>query len=896
MFRRVVRARGLGCAGAFLGLVLLTPVTALADSATGRFDQDASSLSLALQRFGQVTGEQLLYAPELTADQRAPALRGRMSSDRALAALLAQTDLAFRRTTSGVIVIYRVKPAERLEREREAPVYRHAPVIEPVVGLEAVVVTSGKRGETLGLTDASVQAMSSSMMDRAGVRDFEDLTKLAPTLTITKTTQPGNNSINVRGVGTYSYSIGTEPSVVVVIDDAPQAFQAMAFTALADVRQVEILRGPQSTLFGKSASAGVIYITTNPASDVFAARAETLLTDDHERRLQASVTGPISEDLKFRVAAAYGRYRGNVFNLATRQWLNGQSNVNLRGKLVWTPGDNWTVALSPYYTRSLSSCCVGADTYISPKATLSRAELPRETVLRGIVPGPDNHVARYDINARGNGTDKGVNLRMAGAVGSWRLTAISSLDRYYLYDRQDTDATDLDYSLYAPQAPRGGSSNGGNFRIRTESQEVRLNSPTGGRWDYVAGVYVGRTRSERAFVRGSNTLGDYNGLPALPTTNSTAYSSYVARAFSRTMAVFGQGAYAVGSRVSILSGLRLSHDRIGYRFDDLGNGVTYGAPRCSRTSPTLPVDTCHSDTALSGRIGLQGKLTPNVTTYASYSTGYKGRAYDLTSSLTTRTLLTSGPYAGKPVADAIAAQQPIASETVGSYEVGLRAVSPDRNLSLNLTAYRERFTGFQVQSRDDATGFNVLNSIGGMRAEGIESEFSARLDDHLTLGGAAAYSRAIMTDFDSAPCYFGQTAAQGCVGARQDLSGKTLFNAQRWSLTLNGLYRKPLAGDRLMEANLGYRWRSRVIYSLLQDPASVEPAYGVLDASVGVSGQGWRVTGFVSNILDQRFAVTRGRDVQWNLVGADGQPAMATHWKPARDSGRHVGLRLAVDY
>jgi iron complex outermembrane recepter protein len=895
MFRRVVHARGSRRLGVLLGLALLAPATAMAGSVSSRFDQDASSLSLALQRFGQATGAQLLYAPELTADQRAPALRGRMSPDRALSTLLARTDLAFRKTPSGVIVIYRVKPAARPERD-PSPLVRHAEEVEPVVGLEAVVVTSGKRVEALGLSDASVQALSSQMMDRTGVRDFDDLTRLAPTLTISKTTQPGNNSINVRGVGTYSYSIGAEPSVVVVIDDVPQAFQAMAFTALTDVRQVEILRGPQSTLFGKSASAGVIYITTNPASDVFAARAETMLTDDHERRLQASVTGPVSQDLNFRVAAAYSRYRGNVFNLATRQWLNGQSDVNLRGKLAWTPGDNWTVAISPYYTRSLSSCCVGADTYISPQATLSRAELPRDAVLRGIAPGPDNHLARYDINARGNASDKGLNLRVAGAVGAWRLTAISSVDRYYLYDRQDTDATDLDYSLFAPQAPRGGSANGGYFRIRAESQEVRLNSPTGGRWDYVAGVYVGRTRSERYFVRGSNTLSDYNGLSSLPTTNSTAYSRYMARAFSRAIAAFGQGAYALSSRVSILSGLRLSHEKIGYRFDDLGNGVTYGAPRCSPSSPTLPVDTCHSDTALSGRIGLQGKVTPDVTAYASYSTGYKGRAYDLTSSLTTRARLTSGPYAGLPIADAIAAQQPVDSETVGSYEVGLRAVSPDRHLSLNLTAYQERFSGFQAQSRDDATGLNVLNSIGGMRAEGIESEFSARLDDRLTLGGAVAYSRAIMTDFDSAACYFGQSVAQGCVGGRQDLSGKTLFNAPRWSLTLNTVYRKPLAGDRLLELNAGYRWRSSVVYSLLQDPASIEPAYGVLDVSAGLSGEGWRVTGFVDNLLDQRFGVTRGRDTQWNLVGADGQPAMATHWKPARDSGRHLGLRLAVDY
>lgn len=880
-----------------MGLTALAPATATAGAAPARFDQDASSLALALQRFGQAAGAQLLYAPELTADQVAPALRGRMTPERALKTLLSRTDLAFRTTPSGVIVLYRVKAAGRPSSATAPPsMTRQAPDIEPVVGLEAVVVTSGKRIETLGLSDASVQALSAPMLDRAGVRDFDDLVRLAPTLTISKTTQPGNNSINVRGVGTYSYSIGTEPSVVVVIDDAPQAFQAMAFTALADVRQVEILRGPQSTLFGKSASAGVIYITTQPASDVFAARAETMLTDDHERRVQASLTGPLSEDLKFRVSANYSRYRGNIFNLATHQWMNGQSDVNVRGKLVWSPGDNWTVTLGPYFTRSLSSCCVGANTFISPQATLGRMELSRETVLRGISPSPDNRFARYDVNARGNATDKGVNLRLAGALGSWRLTAISSVDRFYLYDRQDTDATDLDYSLFAPQAPRGGSSNGGYFRIRAESQEVRLNSPTGGRWDYVAGLYLGHTRAQRYFVRGSNSLGDYNGLPSLPTTNSTSYARYRAQTFSRTLAAFGQGAYAVNSRVSILSGARLSHDKIGYRFDDLGNGVSYGVPRCARTSPTLPIDTCHADTSLSGRLGLQGKVSPGVTAYVSYSTGYKGRAYDLTSSLTTRARLTSGPYAGVPAADAIAAQQPVDSETVGSYELGLRALSPDRRLSLNLTAYRERFSGFQAQSRDDATGFNVLNSIGGMRAAGIESEFSARLSSRLTLGGAAAYSRAIMTDFDTAACYFGQTAAQGCVGGKQDLSGKPLFNAPRWSLTLNGVYRRPLSGDRSLEFGAGYRWRSSVVHSLLQDPASVEPAYGVLDLSASVGGDDWRLTGFVENALDARFGMTRGRDTQWNLIGDDGQPANATHWKPARDSGRRLGARLSVTY
>src|SRR5689334_16577357 len=149
-------------------------------------------------------------------------------------------------------------------------------------------------------------------MGRAGVRDFDDLPKIVPSLTITKTSQPANNSINIRGIGTYAYSIATEPSVAVVIDDVPQAFQAAAFGALVDVQQVEVLRGPQNTLFGKSASAGVINITTQQPTDTFTARLDAMTTDDGEHRFSGTVSGPITDQLKARLAANTSEYRGNV--------------------------------------------------------------------------------------------------------------------------------------------------------------------------------------------------------------------------------------------------------------------------------------------------------------------------------------------------------------------------------------------------------------------------------------------------------------------------------------------------------------------------------------------------------------------------------------------------------
>src|SRR6185503_17510475 len=179
------------------------------------------------------------------------------------------------------------------------------------------------------------------------------------------------------GIGTYAYSIATEPSVAVVIDDVPQAFQAQAFAALVDVAQVEVLRGPQSSLFGKAASAGVINITTQPVSSSWTARADMLFTGDDERRYQATLSGPIATDLRFRLSGNYSYYRGNVFNLGTGDWLNGDSDATVRGKLNWTPGDGWDITLSPYYTHELSSCCAAAEYFVSPGVTFSKAGIPQ---------------------------------------------------------------------------------------------------------------------------------------------------------------------------------------------------------------------------------------------------------------------------------------------------------------------------------------------------------------------------------------------------------------------------------------------------------------------------------------------------------------------------------------
>jgi len=771
-----------------------------------------------------------------------------------------------------------------------------APAVAPAA-LEEVIVTGSKRPENVQDVPASVLVATAAAMERQNIRDFDDLVHIAPSLTITKTSQPANNSINIRGIGTYAYSIATEPSVAVVIDDIPQSFQAAAFAALVDVSQVEILRGPQNTLFGKSASAGVVNITTEAPTHTFSAKADVMATSDDEQRYQATVSGPITDNLLFRLAGNYSRYRGNIFNLTTDHWLNGQSDATVRGKLVWTPADTWEVTLSPYYTHTIASCCVGAEFFVSPGVTAGKNNIPQSAILQGITPGPDNILIRMDVDAKGDALDYGSGLRVVKEFGGYRLAWISSYDRYDLHDLQDTDSTAFDWSTVAPQAPHGGSANGGFFKVNSVTQELRLTSPGEGRLRYVAGLWFSRTGSERYFVRGSNTLGTYNGLASLPTTNSTAYAAYLSRAWATNYAAFGQGSYSVTDKLELIGGLRVNYEEISYKFFDLGNHVTYGEPDCSTTSPTLPISTCNNDTSVTGKAGVQYHVTPNIMGFATYSRGYKGMAYDLTSTLTTRTPLASGPLKGVPTADAVAAKQPIQPETVDSYELGFKSSFLDHRVIWNLTIFDEEFKGFQAQSRDQITGQNVLNSIGKVYSRGVETEFSALITPELTLTAAGAYNDAKLVSFPNATCYGFQTAAQGCIGGMQDLSGKPLFNAPKWKYNITGTYERPVQGTGMTVAlNASYQWQSEVIYNLLQDPTSIQPQYGIVNIAASLKGDNWKLTAFINNLLDQRYALTRGRDSQWNLNQAANPPTDAITWKPARDSFQYMGLRVSVSY
>ena len=170
-----------------------------------------------------------------------------------------------------------------------------------VTGLEEIIVTAQKRSENLQDIPVSETVVNPEQLAAAGVHNFQDLSSISASLGVTAGGNGQNSSVVMRGVGAYSFSYLTEPDVAVIVDDVPVASQSAAFSNLADISQVEVLRGPQTTLFGKSASAGVVNITTATPSREFAGKIEAALTDDGQQTYDGTVSGPITDTLSFRL-------------------------------------------------------------------------------------------------------------------------------------------------------------------------------------------------------------------------------------------------------------------------------------------------------------------------------------------------------------------------------------------------------------------------------------------------------------------------------------------------------------------------------------------------------------------------------------------------------------------
>jgi iron complex outermembrane receptor protein len=723
-------------------------------------------------------------------------------------------------------------------------------VTEGPDGEVIVTTTAQKRFENIQNVPLAVQVVNPAQLEAQGVHHFQELDRVMPSLVIRPADQPVNTNVSMRGVGTFAYAIGVESSVAVTVDGAPVAFLARAITDLPDVAMIEALRGPQSTLYGKAASAGLIKIMTTQPTNELHIRASARLTDDHEVAEQLSLTGPLTETLGYVVTGGYTHWDGNVRERVTRRRVGGRDTLTTRGKLRWRATPDLTFTLSGNYVEG--STTVGRPFIRMASGARLRGDpdFSPARVLPGVTVGPNNQAVAY--NAR-SGTDyhgSGALLRSELDLGSLSVLSLTNYDRFKLYDYLDFDDT-------AAAARRGDAHEVGAFDSRLFTQELRLLSPDEAAFRYALGLYYADTGFERPFKRGPGF----------------ALSHLYATAGSRQIAGFGQLDWEFVPKLTATVGGRVQDERVRYTFDDL-----LAARR--HPSTTSSYARHDSDEAATYRVGLTYQATRDLMLFSTYATGYKGQAYDLTTGFDQRR----------------ADGGPIHPERSRDKEIGLRSQWLDRRVTANLTFFNTHYRDLQAQTVEfypDGSYRNRLTNVGRLVTRGIEVEASARPTSTVSLGANATYLRASYLSFPNAPCYQLQTVAQGCVGTpgRQDLSGAHLPQAPDWRIDATAEFAPTLGHNRRGVLQAAWQYQGSMYYAP-RDPQLFQRAYHVANISLGMRDEGrhWEAAAFVDNLLDQRH-YSAMINVANNFGGQ-----VATEALLPRDYRRYGGLRVGLNF
>ena len=717
--------------------------------------------------------------------------------------------------------------------------------------IEEVMVTAQKREQNAQDVPIALTAIDADTIQQAGIETTQDVVRLAPSLTVNEANHKQTSSFSIRGVGTNVYGIGVEQGVALLVDDVAAVQPGQTLGSLVDIERIEILRGPQSTLFGKNASAGVISITTKAPSDTFEGSMEATATDDGETGVVGSVSGPIMDDLRYRLTGKWNDRDGYIHNLTPNvDDKNGARVKNLRGKLDWDITDSATVKFSAYSMQDKSKCC--ALTWESMPVGNSILGLPIGYPADDISPGKDNFDFRGEDGPYSTSESTGGSVRLYAAVGEFELVSISALDNWNYDIQEDVDFSDLDVlGFFSGDQEQGGWYSSGEISTNFYSQEFRLLSPSYEKYEYLVGLYYANAKTTEYFFR--------NLSLALADNDTTAKTE--------SLSVFGQLTWHFTPATSVTGGLRWLNEEISA---DL---ISY--------LDTVPekVSGNDSDSPIVGRVSLQHYFHDDIMTYASYARGYKGQAFDI----------------GGGRFSEYAANNPIDSESSNSYELGVKSILWNQRLQLNADVFYTTYEDFQVQRTDLIDGVVVfeLDNVGELVTQGIELDSLILLGENIALTMNASYIDASANDYDGAACWSGQTAAEGCVLGLQNVDNGRLPVSPEWKYTAMLDYKIPFDSMPFDAfANIIYTWQDDTIFNINQDPSLTQGSYGLTNLRLGLNDEEgrYRLTFFANNLFDKAYASNK---INLTQLFA---PGLTIGQVLPRSAQRYVGVQARYNF
>ncbi|QBE62742.1 TonB-dependent receptor [Pseudoduganella lutea] len=683
--------------------------------------------------------------------------------------------------------------------------------------LEAVTVTARRRSESSQNVPAPISTVSGADLERNREYRLQDLQQSFASFNVS-ILHPRQSSVAIRGLGNNPASDNLEPSVGIYLDNVYLGRPGMAVFDLFDIQQVDLLRGPQGTLFGKNATAGVLNITTRQPRFNPGGYLEQSIGNNGYRQTNAQVTGPLSETLAGSIGLVHTRSDGFVTNGHTGKKLNGAGADGVRGQLLWKPNDNLSARVIADYSM-LDAHTGAAVVYGIPSYPGYTSPYRTSAASYGITPlnDPYGYTVKTDTNPHMGVNQGGISAEINYLLpGGYNLTAISAARFWNFTPANDGDGLPLPIIVNA----------GASVKDHQYSQEVRVASPSGGPVDWVAGAFY-------FYQQTTNDVFSLTGpVPYNTAARANAWTHSPSRVFTNSAALFGQGTYHLSERTDITAGIRATHE------DKSGRVLRYASP----TAPAYDSGPLgQNSVSPSGLLSISHKVTPDLLAYGLVSHSEKSGGITMA--------VASGPTLG-------AQSLLFGAERTNDAELGFKSDWFGHRLTVNGNLFWTQVHGYQatfLKPNDAGTMSTVLANAADVDTRGVELELRARPVRGLTLALNASYNVATYSDFRNAPCPIG-VAQPSC-----DLSDQGVAGAPRWTGNVSAQYDFKVRGiDQYVAA--GYAARSDQNGTLDNSPYSRIPGYGLANLATGwrfQSGQQrWDVSLWANNLFDKKYFLT----------------------------------------
>ncbi|NWG47160.1 MAG: TonB-dependent receptor [Alphaproteobacteria bacterium] len=755
--------------------------------------------------------------------------------------------------------------------------------------VDEIVVSATKRERSLQDVPIAVTPIDGELARNAGVTDLRDITRLAPSFHFTTgQSSTAGTTAYIRGIGTGADNPGFESAVGIFIDGVYRNRSNVGISELPEIERIEVLRGPQGTLFGKNTSAGALNVITAGPEFESRAFAEASYGNLNAWHLGAGATGPlVGDELAFRIDGKVRQRDGYIEDLTSDKELNNRDRWFLRGQLLWEPNADVSLRVIADYAEQDEFCCSTINLIQGPTAAAVNTIAALQPGLLGIV--TRDRDARQTTVSPARDTletveEWGISGELNWDLGFANLTSITSYRDWQTERNQDIDFHDVD------RAYRDGYETG----FETFTQELRLQGENGWLNWLVGGFFADETLPLKDTIRfgadaaayvdfvtfGSSgrtlfgtipgplsILGLANpGLDAVYFTPPAAGDGQQADNYeveTQTFAAFTHNEIQLADPLTFAFGLRLNHETKdisanlnsqaavcdemrslflapavqGLAMSPAGAALLLGCNPAIDTEGNLNATDSREETEWTGEASLTYEVLQQLSVYGRYAHGYKAGGYNLDRSSFDYTTFDG---TGGPDLDQLAFEP----EFVDMFEIGWKSTLFNRRVTLNGALFYQKFEDYQINY---FSGFGfVTENAQEVISKGVELDMIAQPLDGLFFQGGVLYNEA----------QFGEDI--GLVIGGNTVDGRTVNDAPRWVLTGATTYNFPIANTGLTGlAHLDVRWNSKYNTGSDLDPNKINDNYAIWNTRVGIAGNEgqWGLEFFVRNLTDEYYSI-----------------------------------------